>query len=114
MEINKTIGYFLLLVGLIVIFGTIFQSYNIFTGKVSVPLVFQTLSPKEPEKNEDQESQQQRQAQIDQVVKDQISQILPPATITKILNLSAWAILALILVSAGASVSGIGIKMIKV
>jgi heme/copper-type cytochrome/quinol oxidase subunit 3 len=114
MEINKIIGYILFVIGLIIIFGTIFQSYNILTGKISVPLVFQTLAPKESEKKENQNSQQQMQTQIDQVVKNQINQILPPATITKILNLSVWTMLALILVSAGASVSGIGIKMIKV
>lgn len=114
MEINKIIGYVLLLIGLIIIFGTIFQSYSIFTGKTAVPLVFQTLLPKESEKNENQDSQQPTQAQIDQVVKNQINQILSPATITKVLNLSAWAMLSLILISAGGVVSGIGIKMIKV
>jgi hypothetical protein len=111
MKINKIIGYFLLTAGLIIIFATIFQSYAIFTGKKTAPLVFQTSSLQEI--NESQNSSVEIQAQIEQIVQKRINQILPPATITKILNLFSWSMLALILIWSGTALSTIGIKMIK-
>jgi len=40
MKARKVIGWLLLLVGLIIIFYSLFTSYNIFTGKSTGPTVF--------------------------------------------------------------------------
>ena len=40
MDTNKIIGYILLAAGLLLIVWTIYQSYNIFTAKVSAPFIF--------------------------------------------------------------------------
>jgi hypothetical protein len=109
MILNKTIGYILLAVGLIFIFGTLWQTYNIFFDKASAPLVFKTQS----EQPQTSSGSLDIQAQISQSVQKQLSQILPLATITKILNLTAWSMLAFILIVAGGTVSGIGVKLIN-
>jgi len=114
MNLNKTIGYILLALGLVVIIGALFQSYNIFAGKALAPLVFITPSPQELSSGNSQNLQQQLQSQIDQAIQKQLNQILAPATITKILNLIAWTMLAIVLIFGGSVISGVGIKMIRI
>ncbi|MDP3882502.1 MAG: hypothetical protein Q8Q48_00385 [Candidatus Staskawiczbacteria bacterium] len=108
MILNKTIGYILLAVGLILIFGTLWQTYNIFFDKTSAPLVFKT--PNEIGTSSEGASVQE---QINNAVQNQLNKALPMATITKLLNLTAWSMLAFILVVAGGTVSGIGVKLIN-
>jgi len=90
MNLNKYIGYTLLIIGLLIIAGTLWQSYNVFTGKAPVPLVFMT-----PVTSKTQDAPQASE-QINEAVKKQIEQIIPSSAITKILNLSVWSFLAVI------------------
>jgi hypothetical protein len=110
MTLNKIIGYILLVVGLTIIAGTLYQSYNIFTAKASAPLIFKTpLSAQQDIGFANQDAQ----SQINSAVKKQINQILPADSITKTLNLLSWSIFAGILVLGGGAISGIGVKLIK-
>ena len=108
MNLNKYIGYILLAIGLIIIAGTLWQSYNVFTGKASVPLVFMT-----PTALKSQGGSQVNE-QINEAVKKQIEQIIPSSAITKIFNLSVWSFLAVIFMMGGSIVSSIGVKLLKV
>jgi hypothetical protein len=103
---NKIIGYLLLIMGLILMGGTIFQSYNIFTDKASAPLVFKTEVPQQTSGGTAIEKQ------INDEIQKQLNQVLPATTITKILNLTAWSMLAFILITAGAAIASIGTKLI--
>jgi Zn-dependent membrane protease YugP len=105
---NKILGYILLAIGLMLIGGTIFQSYNIFTDKVSAPLVFKTETP-----SQTSTGATSVEKQINEQVQKQLNQVLPAATITKILNLIAWSMLAFILVTAGGAIASIGVKLTK-
>ncbi len=105
---NKIIGYVLLAAGLLLITLALWQSYNIFTGKTSAPIVFQTTG-----EINSQGAVGDAQQQINQAVQKQLNQILPPASITKILNLASWCIFAGILIFGGSALSGIGVKLIK-
>ncbi|MFH1967961.1 MAG: hypothetical protein ABIJ84_01080 [bacterium] len=107
--VNKIIGYILLVLGLALIFWTLFQSYNIFTDKTSAPLVFKTQTEQAVGSNNSFDLA----SQINQAVRGQLDQILPAATITKILNLVAWSLLSFILIIAGGTVSRIGVRLIK-
>jgi hypothetical protein len=109
MEINKVIGYVLLALGLIMIGWTLWQSYNIFTDKASAPLIFKTQADQQAAAG----SNTDLQTQINQAIQKQLNQILPQATITKILNLIAWSLLAWILITVGGAVSRIGVKLIN-
>lgn len=112
--VNKIIGYILLAAGVLLIAWTAYQSYNIFTGKVSAPLIFRTqAAEKTSETSKEGNLQEQLQQQMQQELQKQISQLLPADTIPKILNLVSWSILASILIFAGGTVAGIGIKMVK-
>jgi len=105
-------GYILILAGLAIIVFAVFQSYNIYTGKSSAPLVFQAPSAQNVSSGAGLDIEQQIQNQIDQSVQKQLNQILPPAAITKTFNLVSWSFLAFILIFAGGTISGIGVKLI--
>ena len=104
------IGYILLVLGLALIGWTLWQSYNIFTDKVSASLIFKTQAAQPASGND---GTLDVQKQINDAVKHQLNQILPPDTITKILNLASWSILAVIFIFGGGALSGIGVKLVK-
>ncbi len=113
MDTNKIIGYILLAAGLLLIVWTIYQSYNIFTAKVSAPFIFRVQAVAKTSESAGGNLQELLQQQMQQELQKQIGQILPADTIPKILNLVSWSILAGILIFAGGTVAGIGIKMVK-
>ncbi|MCK4592342.1 hypothetical protein KAT63_02785 [Candidatus Parcubacteria bacterium] len=137
---NKIIGYLLLTVGLVVIFWSIYASYNIFTAKKEAPKVFSYNSEgivNLDNKNENVENagainidkskltdpnyikslEAEQKAQAESMIKDQISgqlkEIIPEEFILKLLNLSSWSLFVFILIFAGGKISGLGIKLMK-
>ncbi|XOB42077.1 MAG: hypothetical protein ACKKMS_01740 [Candidatus Nealsonbacteria bacterium] len=111
MKPQKIIGWLLLFTGLIIIFYSIFASYNIFTGKALEPTVFKT-SEKEavlPQKGK----VQTQEAQMQEMIGGQLKEMLPVDFIPKLLNLLAWSIMAGIMIFAGTQISSLGIKLIK-
>lgn len=111
--INKISGYVLLVFGLAIIGYTLLQSYSIFTDKASAPLVFKTQVQTQTQAIKSQDLQAQIQAQMNQAVQQQLGQILPAESITKVLNLLCWSILAGVLILGGSAISGIGVKLVK-
>jgi len=111
MKPQKIIGWLLLLTGLIIIFYSIFASYNIFTGKALEPTVFKTPEKEAvlPQKGK----VQTQEAQMQEMLGGQLKEMLPVDFIPKLLNLLAWAIMAGIMIFAGTQISILGIKLIK-
>ena len=109
MNSNKIIGYILLVVGLVIIGATLYYSYNIFTAKVSAPLVFKMQTPSKTVSNG---SPADAQKQLEQVIQKQLGELLPLDTIPKVLNLLSWSIVAGILIFGGAQIAGLGVRMI--
>lgn len=111
----RVFGWILLIAGLIMIGWTLLSSYNIFTGGKAVPEFFkieakdtsvtvQEVTPATPEGI---------QKEIEKKIEEQLKEVLPADFLAGILNLTAWSILAFILIFGGAQISGIGIKLIK-
>ena len=113
MIVNKIIGYVLLAAGLLIISGTLFYSYNIFTAKASAPLVFRTSAPQNQPAGSATNAQAQIQLQIEESVTKQLENALPPETFTKILNLLSWSIFAAILIWGGSAIAAVGVKMVR-
>ena len=109
MNIFKTIGVMLLIVGLVVIFYGIFNAYSIFTGKTSAPQIFQVEKQNVPSASLDK---QNPEAIMNQALSQQMSNILPTDAIPKILNMTSWSIFIFILFVAGGQISTLGIKLI--
>ena len=110
MSFKKIFGWFLLIIGISIIFSSLYLSYNIFTAKTDMPEIF-----KMPEEDVSflEEKELSAQEEMQQTIEEQIGKILPVSTIPALLNLIAWSIFAGIMIFGGAQVSNIGIKLIK-
>ena len=111
MNLKKIVGSILLISGVLIIFWTIYSSYNIFTAKSDIPEMFkieeETTLLKEKVKIQD------TQEQMAEAISEQIEKIIPKDVKAKILNLISWSIFAYILIFAGAQITSIGIKLIS-
>jgi hypothetical protein len=95
MGLIKTIGWITFFAGILILIFTLYRSYNIFTGKFPLPEIFKVqkeeiVSPKKKTPTTPEEMQKQ----IGQILAEQLREILPKESITKILNLISWSILA--------------------
>jgi hypothetical protein len=114
MNFKKVIGWITFFAGILIIVFTLYRSYGIFTGKFPLPEIFKVqkeemVSPKKKTPTTLEEMQQQ----IGQILAEQLREIFPKESITKILNLISWSILAGILIFGGSQISSLGIKLLK-
>ena len=107
MSFKKILGLVLLFFGLILICWILYASYNIFTGKTEAPELFS--EPKE------ETVLQPEQMAEEQTMEAQLREALPidPNALPKTLNLTAWGILAFILIFGGSQIAGLGVKLLK-
>jgi len=108
---TKILGWVLLLAGVLIIVWTLYSSYTIFTGEAVMPEIFEMGEEKVLPQNG---GTQDLQAQMEEMIGEQLKGILPVDTLPKILNLTVWAMLAGILIFGGAQISNLGIKLIKI
>ncbi|XOA43011.1 MAG: hypothetical protein ACKKMO_00875 [Candidatus Nealsonbacteria bacterium] len=110
MDSTKLIGWLTFLVGVSIILFALYSSYNIFTGKTTVSEIFafeiketQSTQGKIPISQED----------VGQIIFEQLKNLLPIDTFSKLLNLTIWAMGAGILIFGGSQIASLGIKLIK-
>jgi hypothetical protein len=111
MAISKFFSWVLLVCGILVIAWTLYYSYGIFTGENKIPTIFKAGVQKESAIQVSGRERQQEQMQ--KMMQEQISKIIPKDTIHKSLNLVAWGILAWIFIFGGFQISSLGIKLMK-
>lgn len=112
-KIAKIAGWFLLIVGVTIIGGTLFYSYNIFTARKPMPTIFIVEKPIATFESTGGNLEEQMGEMIKQALGDQIGSLIPADTVTKMLNLFAWSICASILIFGGSQIANLGIKLIK-
>lgn len=122
---SKIIGWIFLIIGVFLIFWSVYNSYNIFMGSKPVPNIFKIESKEPcptlqcPQDSQIKQGQQLQdlQTQVQKIVEgqfqEQIKKIIPPEFISKILNLASWSILVMILIFAGSNLASLGVKLIK-
>jgi hypothetical protein len=108
MNYSRIIGWILLIAGVFLIGWTLWSSYGIFTAKADLPEFFEMQ-----EEAAVKEGSLTAEAQIEEMVREQLEGILPANAITRLLNLTVWSLLAFILIMGGSQVSGLGIRLIK-
>lgn len=106
---TKIIGWGLILGGIVLIVWTLSSSYNIFTGQTDLPEFFEMAE----EGQITQKGSQDMQAQMEQIIGEQLKAILPAGSLTQLLNLLVWSMLAFILIFGGAQITSLGIKLIR-
>ena len=113
---KKVFGWFLLIIGVLLIGWGIWSSYEIFTTRRPAPEIFKIREAQEismlPEKT-GKDLQIQMQQQMEKTFKEQLEKLLPPDFLPKLFNLIAWSIFMFILVFAGGKLSFIGIRLLK-
>jgi len=118
-NINKIIGYFLILAGIALIIWPLYVSYNIFTGKSEPPEVFSVDSSSFEESSLDSsldsgqldniENQQER---VKLLLQEQLQNMLPQGAFSKLLNMISWSVLVGLFIFGGGKISFIGIKLL--
>jgi len=106
MEINRVIGYVLLIIGILLIVLPLWQTYNIFTGKSLPAQVFMKPIPFKVDQNVNPND-------IQGQIQNALVKIIPVDYIDNTLNLAAWLILMFILIYGGGKIAEIGVKLIK-
>ena len=109
MTTERISGFALILVGLLLIGYSLYSSQLIFTGTVEPPELFSSL-PREAATP----AAQGIEAQVEQLVADQIRGLIPEETIPQTLNLVMWSVFAGLMFFAGAQIAGIGVKLLSV
>ena len=115
MQVKKIIGWVLLLSGLLIIFWSLYSSYNIFTGRTLVPEIFKIEEQEKVQLEESKilTSQEEIQEEMTEMIGKQIKEIFPSEFSSRLLNLMSWSIFAGILVFGGSRMSGIGINLMR-
>jgi len=106
MEMNKIIGYVLLIIGLFLIILPLWQTYNIFTGKSLPAQIFMSAVPSTVDNNV-------AITDIQGQMQNALIKVLPLGLINNTLNLVSWLILMWILLYGGGKIAGIGVKLVK-
>lgn len=113
MEFKKIFGWFLLIIGIFLIFWVLYSSYNIFTTKAEVPEIFKLEEQIKEEELSEKKSSLSQEEIMKEMMKEQIKEVFPTSFLSILFNLIAWLIFASILIFAGAQISGLGIRLIK-
>jgi len=116
MNLGKIFGWILLVAGLALIIWTIYYSFNIFTGKSDTPgpglFKVENTSPTDTKGLFDSLLGSVTGGSGN-IAGTGTNSLFPADFLPKTLNLAAWSLLAWILISGGAQISNLGIKMIK-
>ena len=113
----KFLGFFLILVGVFLVFFSLYLSFKVFFGKENPPLIFkETLKEKKEEskifqKNLDPEKILQIQSK--EALKEALSEIFPEEKVNKFLNLFVFSLFIFILIFTSSQMVTMGLKLIN-
>lgn len=106
---QKIFGLILVILGIAIIGWGLFNTYEIFTAKKEPPKMFTEVVQKQTSALGGTID-----AQIQKMIGSQLADVLPTASITKFLDLSAWFLLVWILFLGGGQISSIGVKLLAI
>ena len=112
---QKSVGWIIVCLGLLVTGITIYFSWLFFTAKADFPQVFkfeekQTASETltlDPFGSMDQ-------AAVQALTKQAVAEAIPKDAIAKLLNIASWSAFSFFLIVAASYISGIGIKLLAI
>ena len=111
---TKLAGWILLVSGIALIAWTLVASHAVLTGRSTPPELFRTEERQlPPERSDLPLTQEELEREMERMVGEQISSMLPEGALTDTLNLVAWSILAGIMIFGGGKISEVGVKLLK-
>ena len=108
--VRQFLAWILIIVGLFVVFWDITTSYYYFSAQQEFPKVFinnQAVTTTNGTTGTG------IQDQIGNIVKNQISQMIPENTVTQLLNMTSWITFASFMLWAGGKLVGMGSDFLK-
>lgn len=111
MNYTKIFGWIVIAAGLLIIGWSLFSAVNVFTGKQLPPEIFK--EQKAVVAPQGKISPQDIQAQLQNMIGEQLKSMLPADTLPKLMNLTVYSMLIFLLFSGGSQVASIGIKLLK-
>jgi len=111
MNTKHTIGYALLVIGVLLIGYALVSSYTIFSGNSEPPEIFAEPNVSSPARSSGAQTPEQ---QVDVLLQQQLAKILPQDTIAKTLNLFTWSVFVGILIFGGMQLGSLGIKLLRI
>ena len=106
METNKILGYVLLFAGVLLIVGSLWQTYNILTGTITAPQVFKKSVSL-------QANQQVSTTDVQGQMQNALIKVLPIGAIDNSINIGIWLLLMWVLIYGGGKLADIGVKLLK-
>ncbi|OHA70048.1 MAG: hypothetical protein A3H01_02400 [Candidatus Wildermuthbacteria bacterium RIFCSPLOWO2_12_FULL_40_9] len=116
MSYQKILGSVIIILGLAVIFYTLFLSYNIFTAKAAAPEVFKISGQSNDITTANTQKQglpSDIQKLIEEQLQGQLASFMPANAMPRLLNLISWSVLAGIFIFGGSQIAGIGVNLIR-
>jgi len=111
--LEKTIGSFLLLIGLLIIGWSLYSSFDIFVRESKAPQIFKVQEATDEEISSNLPESEKIQQQMQETIDEKFEEILPSNYLPKLFNLISWSIFAGILIFGGAKIASLGISLIK-
>ena len=108
MSIERIFGFIILLAGITIIGVVLYTSFSIFTGKTTPPEIFSITSIQQVKQTADS-----IEAQLQNVIGEQLAGIIPVGTIPQLLNLSVWSMFVGLVIFGGAQIASLGVKLLK-
>ncbi len=117
MESSNIIGWVTFAAGISIILFTLYYSYNVFTGQLEVPQIFEVKAAETGVPTATPSgfptSAQEVQEMISQQLKDQLNEMISQESLFKTFNLATWAIGASVLIFGGSKIAELGVKLIR-
>lgn len=105
MNVQKILGFALVVGGLGIILYSLYASFTFFTGGATPPELFAPeVSKLEVGKTENP---------VSKLLEEQLQGLLPAGLVPRMLNLTVWSIFAGLLMLGGGQIAGLGIKLLK-
>jgi hypothetical protein len=116
---KEIIGFILIFLGVSIILGGLWQSYEIFTARKNAPEIFKISLPENETAPLPQNSSlnspnnQVIPAQVWGMLQEQLKNAFSPQSTNHILNLASWSMFMAILVMAAGKIAMIGVGLLK-
>ena len=113
MNFTKSVGWFLLFTGIMIILYSLYSSYLIFSNSKSIPEIFKNVSIGSTSHNKSIPTNLTKEEITRLALQKTLDNFFPAGSQSNLLNLIAWSIFAGILILGGSQISALGIKLIK-
>ena len=108
--VRQFLAWILIAMGLSIVFWDVSTSYYYFSAQKEFPKVF---LDSQKSVTDSSSTGNAIQDQIGNIVKSQISQMIPENTVTQLLNMTSWIIFASFMLWAGGKLVGMGSDFLK-